>query len=91
MLFTLYLNVDFMIVWIFVFPVGLSQFDTAGYLNSCQMCAQEKDFELLGETQIECLKERYNQYFEQKYFEFLQVVNIFSGGKGKYVDIQLEI
>ena len=56
MMFRLYINVDFMIVWNFIFPVGPSQFDTAGYLNSCSMCAQEKDFELLEETQIECLK-----------------------------------
>ena len=90
MLLRLYINVDFMIVWNFIFPVGLSQFDTAGYLNSCQMCAQEKDFELLEETQIECLKERYNQHQEQRYFEVLQDEKIFSGCKGKYVDIQLE-
>ena len=51
------------------------------------MCAQEKDFELLEETQIECLKERYNQHQEQRYFEVLQDEKIFSGCKGKYVDI----
>ena len=50
------------------------------------MCAQEKDFELLEETQIECLKERYNQHQEQRYFEVLQDEKIFSGCKGKYVD-----
>ena len=76
MMFRLYINVDFLIVWNFIFPVGPSQFDTAGYLNSCSMCAQEKDFELLEETQIECLKERYNQHQEQRYFEVLHEKSI---------------